>query len=530
MLETMRKHHYVLMLIIAVVVIISFSFWGGYDSTRNAGSWSKKIYEEVYREPDVKAAETAFRVAQQAGSFSDALGKYSQLLMTAQGTVRGNREEDFFVEALVTSVTVRKEAELLGIAVEEEDLKKAVQKLQRFQTDGKFDREKYETFIANSADRNAQERALFSALRDSLLLEKLQKVFGGTVPASEFQVNLTYNDQHGKTTAKVIVLPRKEHEALKPTDEDVQKYYDANKGKKVEELDPAMTSDEAVDVQYAKIDLAKREDISKLPQDQQDAKKKEWDEHDKKVRVTASQLSNVTADEGKSLEEAAKSLKDNPAYLPVEVKTAAALTEKNKPEDLKAEEQAVDQMLVENNGTVKGTNGYIIYHVSKKSEAAMLPLDQAKPKIVEKLTKEKIDAALQDKANAVRSKLQEALTANKPFAEALTAAGVTTEELVLSGTKPPTNPPAYYQAVRTEAANLNAGSLAANAIPSGDDLVLVYVDKKELPWDKDKGPLDKASLAKRLGLGSNPYQPSPLFMTWFMKRREEASPTFTSAN
>src|SRR5690606_5883787 len=158
-----------------------------------------------------------------------------------------------------------------------------------------------------------------------------------------------------------------------------------------------------------------------------------------------------------------------------------------------------------------------------------LSWEEAKPKLLEKLTKEKVDSGATDKANEVRAKIQEALAAKKPFEEAIAETGVTVKEVVWTANKPVKDAPNYLTSVQSVARSMNAGELAAEAIPTTDAYILVYVAKKELPWDPVKGPEDKALLSKQLTTGASPFSPSTLFIDWFKQRRDEASPILTSA-
>lgn len=526
MLQFFRKHQ-TYILVVAAAVIISFTVWTPGRNDHGMDGYHREIAGHVYDQTDLDASRQIYQMAQMSTSFSDAPGRLFGLFMVAKGAVRQRGELAQIEDILVNLVTIREEASRLGVHVEDEDVKKAVESLKRFQTDGKFDRAIFDSMFSGAAG-DANQRHFFAMMKHALLVEKLQKLIGAPMQATDYDVTLDYNKAHVKTTVQVVVLPRKEHETLKASDEEVQKYFDANKDKKnVEDLDPVLRSEASRDVRYIKVEKVKRDDISKLPPAEQETKKKEWDAQDKKVSLTAKLISDALIDETKPLtiEAAAELVKDKPEYLKVEVKKAEKLTNSNRPEDLKSEDAVVADIIERGKGVQKISNGYIIFESDKTVEPRPLTLEEAKPKLVEKLTKEKIDAALQDKASGVRSKLQEALAAGKPFADALKEATVTATSYTYSAKAPAKDAPAYFTAVQEAVKSLNAGSLAANPIPAGDDLAVVFLEKSELMEDP-KMVDDKKNLKRTSGYNDSPFQPSPVFVSWFNQRRTVYAPVY----
>jgi hypothetical protein len=289
-----------------------------------------------------------------------------------------------------------------------------------------------------------------------------------------------------------------------------------------------LRSEASRDLKYVRVEKSKKEDITKLPADQQEAKKKEQADLDTKAAMTATFISNAMADENKpaTLEEAVAQAKDKPEYLAVEIKSVPNVSVSTLPDDLKNEAKAIETFQEEDKGVAEITNGWVVFETSNLKAPALLKLDEAKPKLIEKLTKEKIAAALQDAANGVRSKLQENLSAGKPIAEALTAAGVTSSVFTYKASSPPKDAPPYFSAAQQAVASLDAGALAANPIPAGDDMAIVYLEKRELPKDP-KMEEDKKLLKRTAGINDSPFSPSPIFLSWFNQRREVAAPVFT---
>ena len=526
MLDLMRKHHKVAMLVVAIIVVITMVFWGNNGQDRNGQAWHRELDGQHYDEMDLKAVGEELQMAQMVTGFSDAPGKLFFLLQNP-GTARGMNGKPTPDTPLINQIVLRREARNLGIAVSDDEVQKAVQALPRLQTEGKFDRSKLDMIFARGADPTSMQRHFFAMMRDALLAEKLQKLVGGTMPATDYAVNLQYNKEHTKTTVQVVTIPRKEHASLAATDEEVQKFYDANKDKPEAEQDPVLRSEPTRDLKYIKIDRANRStDVSKMTPEEQAAKKKEWDAADTKAAVSASTIDNAMVDPNKPLtiEEAAALVKD----LPVEIKTVANVSASAPPEDLKAEAALLPEMIEDGTGVKKTSTGYLIFDSGELVKPRLLTLEEAKVKLTEKLTKEKISAALLDKATGVRSKLQEAITAGKPFAEALTAAGVTAISYTYSSKAPPKDAPPYFKAIQDALASTATNALAANPVPAGEDLAVAYLEKIELP-DDPKMADDKAILKRNNGIVDSPFSPSPLFTSWFSQRRDALAPVFGAA-
>ena len=528
MLVQMRKHHKVALLVMAIVVSITMVFWGNGNREGQVG-YQKDFNGQSYDLSDLKAVETEFMLARTVSSFTDAPGKLMFLLQDPGKTrVNGKVPDD---AALVNLLTLREEAKNLGITASDAEVQKAIKDLQRLQTEGKFDRSKLDNLLTKGTDRTAAEKPFVNMMRDALITEKLQKLIGGSMPATDYAVNLAYNKEHVKTTVQVAILPRKEHEALKATDEDAQKFYDANKDKPEAEQDPVLRSEPSRDLKYIKILRAvKTEDISKLTPEEQAAKKKEWAATDTKAAVTASAIDNAMVDQDKPLtiEAAAALVKDKPEYVPVEIKTAEKVTASTPPDDLKTEAALVSEMLEAEHGVKNTPTAHIIFDTGDLVPSRLLTFDEAKAKLLEKLTKEQITAALLDKATGVRSKLQEALTAGKPFAEALTAAGTTAISYTYSAKAPPKDAPPYFPEIQKAVASLAPGTLAPSPVEVGADLAIAFLEKVELP-DDPKMPEDKVILKKNAGINDSPFSPSPLFKSWFEQRRDAIAPVFGGA-
>ena len=297
---------------------------------------------------------------------------------------------------------------------------------------------------------------------------------------------------------------------------------------------------------------AKEEEHKKLT-DEYNTKKADYDklvaehtkaleEHNKKVTEAAetrkkwlenlSNFSSALADtesrKGKSFEEVAKDFQ-------FEAKTAT-FTRTTLPDDLKAAIvtpaptpgrapqgdafNPADGIFASDKGhdEIAGPRDqsvFCVWAVDTIEAPAMKPLEEVQAAITEKLKAEKIAAALKAAGDDARSKILEALKTSKTFKEAATAAGLTATEVpAFSEKKAITAETANGGIIKTTAVAINKGDLSdAVAVPEG--LLLVYVEKKDLPNDPKMAEQKKTMITGQTAKGAE----SPLFKAWFLARR-----------
>ena len=582
MLETLRKHHYVFMCIVAVVVIVAFTFL--YDPNREARPGSGPLISmsgEKYDATELTQINSQSGMIRQLmgladradmmALYSDPVIKYAQSM---SGVVRryqsvSRRENELDIDFIMNVIILRQQAEKMGVSVGREDLEKFVQTIAPFQTAGQFNGERYEAFLNSGVlgDRAATERRLYTMLRDVMIYQKLDQLIGGAYPPSKAEVDFIYAQQHEKVTAASAVVDKAKHKGAAPTDEEIQKYYDAEKakfekpapavilpGKPEEKADPILLTGEKRAVKYAFITLPVRPsapvaptmaDTSKLTPEEKKAKEDEFKtlqdahlkalaEHGTKIaeveaqtkeeRKKAERVSNALNDEArgvKTFEDIVKAEGMEPLIAPVFSKDQ--LPEPLKGEPAVAEEIFAGDSEVNTSHTMSASNGYAFYEVTEIVPPSVRPLAEIKDLIVTKLQAQKDTEALRAAADTARSSIVEAVKGGKTFKEAAEAAGLTETEIpTFSQAKPPVGL-ANAQVITAQTQTLNPGDVSQPVeVPEG--LALVYLAKKELPQDP-KMKDDKEALRAERTLGGNSGfmpQPSPVFVAWFTARRNEA--------
>ena len=594
MLESLRKHNYVLMCVIATVVILAFSFWLNPNKDLNSGvDVVTTVFGEELTRTDVESMSESIGIASALSNmgrdpndrdfmsmFSDPLFQFSNEMpnMGGQFESTGNLAD---LDGPVNIALIRQEAKRLGISVEKEDLGKFVQSLKAFQTNKQFDSEKYEKFVTGGGlgDRSITEIKLFNAMRDVLLYQKLREVVGNDLPQSNPQIENTYASQHQITTVMTALLARAAHEDQKVTDEDVQKFYDAEKAKPLERtkaeklvpgkvpdpteiVDPALLTSEKRTIKYVRFTrpaeptppaaapvapvALNEEELKKLDEAARKAKEEEhkklteahtaameahtkaladhsaaitaYSESVKAWEKSVEAMSNDLADEERgsaTFEEIATKYKQ-------EVKTAS-FERAAAPEDLKGDTTLIEDVFTATSAdgevttTAQDKKSYTIFLLAGVEKAAVKPLEQVKESLTARLKKEKVEASLKAAGASVRSNILEAMKGGKSFKEAASAQSLSASDaLTFSAAKPLQGNTSAAQ-IKTAADKLNPGELSEPETVA-DGLLLVYVDKKEL-MDDPKMAEQKAAMKKE----DSPFAGRTLLRDWFSRRRSEAA-------
>jgi len=143
--------------------------------------------------------------------------------------------EDNVLEQLVQNIVLEDEFHRRGISVSDQEIVEAarttpppeVVDLPQFQTDGKFDFQKYQRFIASSADPSFL-LALEARYRDELPRIKLYEQLTAGVFVSDPQLWRTYRDRNDSVTAAVLQLAPTAPgvaDSVQASDAEVAAYY-----------------------------------------------------------------------------------------------------------------------------------------------------------------------------------------------------------------------------------------------------------------------------------------------------------------
>ena len=316
MLETFRKHHYIMMCIIAAVVVISFTFFfnpnKGGGGPAGSGAVLRKLFDTNLTQGDVDLIEQQARVAANiAGQEQSSVRSFMETMSTIVDEGRPVNDRMADADYPINVTIMRLECERLGIAVEKADIEKRIREVEAFQTNGAFDGSKLDRFLSGGAhgDRSATETKLTAVVRDVMLFERMAQLVGGSFAPSACEVDADFAQDNVSVTAATALIQKKDHENQTVTDEEIQKFYDAEKAKfgsteKGVAADPIILTEEKRAVKYCITEAPKfteqppvapppvpplppKPDFSALPEDQKKAKEEEWkkqeEEHQAKV-------------------------------------------------------------------------------------------------------------------------------------------------------------------------------------------------------------------------------------------------------
>jgi peptidyl-prolyl cis-trans isomerase D len=142
--------------------------------------------------------------------------------------------ENDVLEQLVQNVILHDELARRGISVTDQEIRDAAQTspppevldLPEFQTEGRFDMQKYQRFIASSADPNFL-LALEARYRDELPRIKLMEQLTAGVFVSDAELWQEYHDRHDSVTVAALALvpPVAALDSTPVSDAEVEAYY-----------------------------------------------------------------------------------------------------------------------------------------------------------------------------------------------------------------------------------------------------------------------------------------------------------------
>ncbi len=164
-----------------------------------------------------------------------------------------------------------------------------------------------------------------------------------------------------------------------------------------------------------------------------------------------------------------------------------------------------------------GPNGYYVLHLAGSVPSRQLSFDEAKPRVVAQIQKDRATQLMQTKANDLKTRIEAALKSGKSFADAALAAGVKEENIpafsLMTASK--VNVPDIQAMIQT-AVGLGDGKLS-EFIPTEAGGLFVYMNRRE-PMNSIEaaigGQMMKAQFARQKETGA--------FVEWLRLRKETA--------
>ncbi|MFN2476036.1 MAG: peptidylprolyl isomerase [Chthoniobacterales bacterium] len=501
MINILRKNQKGLWIVIALLCI-PFVF---YFSNSKIGPSGKNDIGRIYGKPvstvELQRSARLFNLARELGMFTF----LQDMVATAQ------TENDAYAEFTWNRLVLQHEAERLGIEPVARDVAGVIRGLRPFRNDTDFDPKKYDEFVKAALPAmgfgDAQLEELAS---DSLKLEKLKELVGTgvQVPAAETEEN--YERVYGKLN--VVVARLRSDDLAKDvqiSDDDVAKYYEAHatelktdEKRKVSFVTFAMT-----DEQKALTGKDRMEPLQKLADRANDFTQALLDKTTDFQQAGAKfQLPiQTTGDFPKSAPDPAFSA--NPQLA----KYAFQLTTEQP-----------------NSDPIQGPDSFTILHLEGITPAAPLTLEQAKPKIVETLKKQRTTELVATKAAEMTTKVRAAVAVGMPPEQALQQAGLQAEKIPPFALADPPAAPAQpgkeptpetpdLNSIKGAVSELNPGEVS-EFTPTANGGVIAVLQGRDKPAETGTPEQTRASFTGRILRN----RVEVAFREWLQERRHEA--------
>ena len=217
MLDLMRKHAgtWMIKMLLAAIVVV-FVFWGvgswtsrqqGIVATVNGQSISQEEYRAAYNRL-VDQARQNF-----GNSLNDDLLKSLQLPQMA-------------LDQLIDRTLLRQAAERMKLAVTDEELSQSVRAVPAFQSNGAFDRRRYQQVL--SLSRMTPE-AFEAGQRESLLIEKLSRVVTDGVKVSDSEAEQWYAWSNAEAKIDYVCLDTDRYKDVPASPEELSAFFERSK-------------------------------------------------------------------------------------------------------------------------------------------------------------------------------------------------------------------------------------------------------------------------------------------------------------
>ena len=464
-----HKHQQTILIVVTIATIITFvAYWNGTQAGRlegrSGGDTFGKIYGRRVGTQEVEREARKFYVSLHLG-----LADLAQELASAG-------QQPGIASFVLNLFVLRHEAKALQIVPTDQEVQDAITGLSAFQTGGQFDRAKLDAFIQQAlAPYGFSEVVIDDLVRDDLRLKKVREIIDSSVELSPAEFQSLYTMEHEKMQIGVVRFNNNDVLASIPiSDEEAQKTFELRKA--------AFQSEEKRKIKFVTFEL-------------NDAEKKltgkERNDALQKLADHANDFTQAMLEKGANFDEVAKKFQ-----VPVTVTNDFS---RATPDPLLAKLPAVSAAAFEltqqdpNSDVIQGENGFYILHLENVTPGKPMTFEEAKPKLVEQMKRERAAEVVSTKAADARNKISDALKAGKSFADAAAAAGVKAETLQPFSLADSTNIDVPdKQTILEKAVDLNEKQLSDFAQTDAGGL-LVYMEKRE-PVDPAAMEKDKATL------------------------------------
>src|SRR6266576_116724 len=223
MMTLLRRHRQWLMIVIAILAIpFVFYFVQRPDYGAMRSDHFARIYDRNVSTLEAQQTVRLFSLAQALG-----MSDFVQNL-TIGG---GQNQNQVYVQFILNLLVLRHEAARLGIRPDSSEIANVVRALPVFQGESGFDMKKLSDFVQNAlAPNGLNEEHIEQLVRDELCLNQIKQLLAAGVSIPKGELDENFQRAYDKLYVSVIRFqPADFAKDIAPSDEDVQKYYEAHK-------------------------------------------------------------------------------------------------------------------------------------------------------------------------------------------------------------------------------------------------------------------------------------------------------------
>ncbi|WP_323834940.1 peptidylprolyl isomerase [Photorhabdus africana] len=391
--------------IVLALIILSFVLTGvGGYLTSGAGSYAAEVNGQTISRAQL---EKAFQ--QERNALQEQLGDKFSVLASDEQSMKQIRNQA--LDRLINNALIDQYSRELGLSASDEQVKDSIRNTSYFQTNGKFDNNKYLELLNRF---NMSPDIFAEQTRQNLVNQQLIMAFSGSEIVLPSEVKLNAELLLQQRTARMATLELKKIQAQQEvTDKDLQDYYNLNKSSFIapEEVKVSYIKMDAVDemnkvsATSADVDAYYEHNLKRYTQPEQKKYSLIQLATESEARTVFDEL-NKGADFGKLATKKSTDKFSAKNHGEIGWMEEDALPEELKQANLKEKGQI--------SSVIKVPNGFAIFHLDDVKPQIIKPLPEVRSEIEKMVKQEKaVDAfyALQQKVSDAATSDNESLAA-----------------------------------------------------------------------------------------------------------------------
>ena len=494
MVNLIRRYQQPVLIAITILVIVTVIwFWNGSQAGRAGLAGSNKvatIYDQSVSDTDIQRDVRKFQIAVALG--------LNELVQAMAGNAENQQQalENF----VWNSYVFQHEADALQVFPTDSEVQDELARVPGFQTDGRFDPNKLTSFVQDKLPSlGFNDAVIDDLLRDQVRVRKVSALIGSTVDLTPAELDNRFMEENEVMDLSVVRLNTNDVEkSIAVSDDEARKVYDQQKD--------AYRSDEQRKVSIASFELT---DAQKA------LKGKERTDALQKLGNDAWTFAQAVVDKGADFAGQAKKygaqLTDSALFTEAQPDPALAKIPALAPNAFRLSGEYPSSDVVE------GPNGYYVLHLEATVPSRQLSFDEAKPKVIAQIQKDRAAQLMQTKANDERNRILAALKAGKSFSDAAIGAGTSAESIPpfsLIDVSKMDEPD--IQSIISSAISLSSGQLS-DFVATADGGLFVYMNSRQPP-DKDEAIMGEAEMKEQY----DRQKKMGAFLEWLRLRKEAA--------